>query len=156
MIPAAIVRTSLIAGVRMEDGVTREDMIKRINTIFGSSVSSGSMQMASDKALLSYLLTFLPSSIKESPSTLSSSIKNEQEMEGQEKDDTKYRKKGRITRKDLYHLSTAIVPPVRIFAAMVKSIDEVKYIRIETYKASDAPSNDAYNSVYENGAADER
>ena len=137
----------------MEDGVTREDMIKRINNVFGSSVSSGSMQMASDKALLSYLLTFLLPSSDVSPPTLSSSIKNEQEKEL----GTEYRKKkGRITRKDLNHLSTAIVPPVRIFAAMVKSIDEVKYIRIETYKPADAPSDDAYNSVYENGAADER
>lgn len=150
MIPAAILKTSLIAGVRMEDGATRDDMIKRINKIFGSSVSSGSMQMASDKALLSYLLTFLP------PSNLSPPTSSSSSQKVQEKQDTKYRKKGRITRKDLNHLSTAIVPPALIFTAMVKSIDEVKYVRIETSKASDAPSNDAYNSVYENGASDER
>ena len=150
MIPAAILESVLIAGVRMEDGVTRDDMIKRINKIFLSSVSSGSMQMASDKALLSYLLTFLPPN-NLSPPTSSSSTQNEEE-----KEDTKYRKKGRITRKDLNHFSTAIVPPALIFTAMVKSIDEVKYIRIETSKASDAPSNDAYNSVYENGASDGR
>lgn len=121
--------------------MSREDMMGKISASLDRSVSSpatGTMQLALEKALVSYLLTLvLPNA---PPSS-------------QNREDVKYRKNGRIGkigRRLLDQLTEVDLSSasVVVCSAVVQSMKAVKDIRIEEFKPSDAPSNAAYNSVY--------
>ena len=137
VIQKAILKTSLIAGVRQEDGLSLKDMMGKISASLDHSVSSpdATMQLAMNKALLSSLLSLLPPNAQPSPQ----SWKN-----------VENRKNGKMSKSALNQFTEGdlLRGQVVIFAAAVQSIKVVKDIRIEQFKPSDAPSNDAFNSVY--------
>lgn len=155
----AILRTSLVAGIRVQDGVSAKDMMDNLNKTLGYSVVKGGMQTALDRALGAFLDTFKAS--KTTPHSLQSSMsskhskssKNSESSEQREySKNSMYSNNGRYnkSKRDISHftVSEGTSAPARVASARIQSMAAVKDIRIVQSKPSDAPSTGAFNDVF--------
>jgi hypothetical protein len=158
----AILRTSLVAGIRVQDGMTANDMMDYLNKTLGNSVVQGGMQIALDRALGAFLDTFKAS--KSTPHSLHNSRYSESSMDTIDSKDRKssqqkeYRKNTmyssnggyKKSKRDISHftVSEGTSAPARVASAKIQSMTAVKDIRIVQSKPSDAPSTGAFNDVF--------
>lgn len=131
----AVLRTSVVAGIRVQDGMTAKDMMDSLNKTLGYSVFNGGMQTALDRALGAFLDTFQPS--KTTPHSLHNSKYS------------KYSKRDN-GRRDISHFTVTegTSAPARVASAKIQSMAAVKDIRVVQSKPSDAPSTAAFNDVF--------
>lgn len=149
----ATLRTSLVAGIRVQDGMTAKDMMVSLNRTFGYSVVNGGMQTALDRALGAFLDTFKAS--KSTPHSLHNMKDSKSSMDSQQREHSKsymdsnngrYKK----SKRDISHftVSEGTSAPARVASARIQSVAAVKDIRIVQSKPSDAPSTGAFNDVF--------
>jgi hypothetical protein len=146
----AILRTSLVAGIRVQDGMTAKDMMDNLNKTLGYSVVNGGMQKALDRALGAFLDTFQAS--KTAPHTLHNMQYSESSMDSNDVGFSKssvnrgYNK----SKRDIsdFAVSEGTSAPARVASARIQSMAAVKEIRIVQSKPSDAPSTGAFNDIF--------
>jgi hypothetical protein len=158
----AILRTSLVAGIRVQDDVSAKDMMVSLNRTLGYSVVNGGMQTALDRALGAFLDTFKAS--KSTPHSLHNmkysesskdnmerkERKNSQQREYSKNSKSSYNGGYNKSKRDISHfiVSEGTSAPARVASARIQSMAAVKDIRIVQFKPSDAPSTGAFNDVF--------
>lgn len=142
----AILRTSVVAGIRVQDGMTAKAMMDSLNKTLSSSVFNGGMQTALDRALGAFLDTFQPS--KTTPHSLHNSkySKYSESSKNSKSNNGVHNKSWR----DISHfiVREGTSAPARVASARIQSMAAVKDIRVVQSKPSDAPSTAAFNDVF--------